>query len=292
MISKRPSVGILLAAYNGIEFIEELVDTILKQKYVVIDLFISVDPSSDGTYELALDLALKNKNIHVLPYKGSFGVASKNFYRLIKDVDFGYFDYIALADQDDIWMKDKIINAIDALKVNKAVGYSGNIISFWDDGRRKLINRPTIQKKFDYYFESPGPGCTFVIKNEIAIILKDFIVNNWTKINDVHSHDWLIYAFIRSKGQVWYIDNRKFLLYRQHQNNQEGVRYGLKGYLFRMRMVKNGWYFNEVKKIYGLVFNKDCFSLNRWFLLRNFYQLRRSKVDVFFLLFMLLIGAF
>ena len=292
MSLKTPTIAILLAAYNGIEFIEEQVDTILKQKYVIVDLFISVDLSSDGTYEWALDLSLKNKNVHVLPYGDVFGIASKNFYRLIKDVDFGYFDYIALADQDDIWMTDKIINAIDMLKLSKAVGYSGNTISFWDNGRRKKINRPTIQKKFDYYFEPPGPGCTFVIKKEIAIILKDFVINNWIKVNDVHSHDWFIYAFIRSKGQVWNIDNREFMLYRQHEKNQEGARHGLKAYLSRVRMIKNGWYVNEIKKIYGLVFNKDSFSLSRWFLIRNFYQLRRSNADTFFLLFMLLIGIF
>ena len=82
------------------------------------------------------------------------------------------------------------------------------------------------------------------------------------------------------------------MLYRQHEKNQEGARHGLKAYLSRVRMIKNGWYVNEIKKIYGLVFNKDSFSLSRWFLIRNFYQLRRSNADTFFLLFMLLIGIF
>jgi len=201
MITKKPSVAVLLAAYNGMEFIAEQVDTILNQKAVDINLFISVDFSNDETYEWALQLSVKNKNVQILPYGEVFGIASKNFYRLIKDVDFSFFDYIALSDQDDIWMTDKIINAIDALKVNKAVGYSCGIISFWDNGRKRKIYRSSIQKKFDYYFEPPGPGCTFVIKIEITMLLKDFVINNWTKINNVHSHDWIIYAFIRSKGQ-------------------------------------------------------------------------------------------
>ena len=79
---------------------------------------------------------------------------------------------------------------------------------------------------------------------------------------------------------------------KQHQKNQFGVRNGLKAYLYRMRNVKNGWYRDEIKKIYGLVFIEGCFNLNRWFLIRNFYQLRRGNMDVFFLLLMLLIGVF
>ena len=292
MSSKTPTIAILLAAYNGIDFIETQVNSIFKQKDVNFELFISVDYSSDETYGWVIDLSLKNKNVHILPYGEIYGRASRNFFKLIKDVDFSSFNYIALADQDDIWMTDKIINAIDAIKTNKAVGYSCSLISFWSDGRKKKVNRANTQKKFDYYFEPPGAGCTFVIKKEIAMILKEFVINNWTKINEINSHDWLIYAFVRSKDQKWHIDNREFLLYRQHQKNQEGVRYGLKAYLFRIRQVQNGWYMDEIKKIYNLVYNKDGFSLNRWFLLRNFYQLRRSKVDVFFLLFMLLVGLF
>ena len=251
MSLKTPTIAILLAAYNGIDFIEIQVDSILKQKDVNLELFISVDYSSDETYNWVIDLSHKNKNVHILPYGEVYGIASGNFFRLIKDVDFSFFDYIALADQDDIWDLDKIISAIDTLKVNKAVGYSCNIISFWSDGRQKKINRPSTQKKFDYYFEPPGAGCTFVIKKEIAMILKDFLINNWTKINDINSHDWLIYAFVRSIDQKWYIDNREFMFYRQHQNNQEGVRNGLKAYLFRIRQVQNGWYMDEIKKIYN-----------------------------------------
>ncbi len=292
MSSKGPTVAILLAAYNGIDFIEVQVDTILKQKNVILELFISVDYSDDETHDFLVNLALNNKNIHILPYGEVFGRASRNFFRLFKDVNFSRFDYIALADQDDIWADDKIINAIDCLKAQKAVGYSCGHISFWNNGRKKIINRPNTQKKFDYYFEPPGAGCTFVIKKEIAITFKEFLINNWTRVNELDSHDWFIYAFIRSKDQRWYIDNRKFMLYRQHEKNQEGVRYGLKAYFLRFIKIQNGWYLNEIKKIYALVDNNKGFSLNRWFLVRNFYQTRRGILHPSLLLLMILVGVF
>ena len=97
-----PSIAILLSAYNGAEWIEEQIDTILKQHDVSIQLFISVDLSTDNTYDLCKELEQKKTNITILEYGERFGGAAKNFFRLIRDVNILGFDYVALADQDDI----------------------------------------------------------------------------------------------------------------------------------------------------------------------------------------------
>ena len=55
MSSKTPTIAILLAAYNGIDFIETQVNSIFKQKDVNFELFISVDYSSDETYGWVID---------------------------------------------------------------------------------------------------------------------------------------------------------------------------------------------------------------------------------------------
>ena len=84
------------------------------------------------------------------------------------------------------------------------------------------------------------------------------------------------------------------MLYRQHESNQEGANLGFKAYLKRFKLIKNGWYRTEVRKISGLIRNDDsnAFNLDRWFLIKNFYQLRRNKRDAFLLLLMLLTGVF
>ena len=56
----NPSVAVLLAAHNGIKWIKEQVDTIFQQKDVDVDIYISVDVSSDGTYEWCKELDEKN----------------------------------------------------------------------------------------------------------------------------------------------------------------------------------------------------------------------------------------
>ena len=82
-MSNNPSVAVLLAAHNGIMWIKKQVDTIFQQKDVDVDLYVSVDVSSDDTYEWCKELVEKNSRVKVLPYGDFFGGAAKNFYRLI-----------------------------------------------------------------------------------------------------------------------------------------------------------------------------------------------------------------
>jgi glycosyltransferase involved in cell wall biosynthesis len=78
-----PRVAVLMAAYNGVEWIEEQVDTLLSQKNININIFISVDLSDDNTLDLCSRLEEGNNLIKVLPYGEYFGGPAKNFYILI-----------------------------------------------------------------------------------------------------------------------------------------------------------------------------------------------------------------
>ena len=292
-MSNSPSVAVLLAAYNGMEWIEEQVSSILSQKSISIEIFISVDLSNDKTHEWCQDLAGKNAHVKVLPYGEKFGGAAKNFFRLIRDVDFSCFDYVALSDQDDIWDSSKLHHAIRTIEQDSLDGYSSDVIAFWSNGREKLVKKSFPQKKFDYFFEAAGPGCTYVLKQQPTQKFKKFLIKNWENINCIESHDWLIYAFFRSRSMSWCIDSEPLMLYRQHESNQVGSNFGFLAYLKRIKMVKSGWYRSEVRKISEIVsINDDAFNLDIWFLIKNFYQLRRQNRDTFILLLMILLGFF
>lgn len=293
-MNKNSSVAVLLAAYNGINWIKEQVESILNQTDVDIDLFISVDLSNDGTYEWCKELTLNNKNVKLLKYGDRFGGAAKNFFRLIKDVDLNLYDYVSLADQDDIWIPNKLSNAIKLIKDKKLEGYSSDVIAFSLDGQKKLIKKSFPQKKFDYYFESAGPGCTFLFKQKSINKFKIFLLKNWSMVNQVKLHDWMIYAFFRSFSMPWYIDKIPSVYYRQHNSNEVGANNNLKAYLIRFLKIKDKWYRREVEKIVYLLKEneKEEIILDRKFLILNFYKLRRSSIDSFFLLLMNILRIF
>ena len=293
-MTSNPSVAVLLAAFNGIKWIEEQIKSIFNQKDVNIHIYISVDLSNDGTYEWCQELALKNGNINILPYGDHFGGAAKNFYRLIKEVDISSYDYISLADQDDIWFTDKISRAIKIINVRKLDGYSSNVIAFWQNGRKQLIKKSYPQNKLDYYFESAGPGCTFLFKQQSFKKFKNFLIKNWSLVNEVRLHDWMIYAFFRELSMVWYIDNIPSLYYRQHANNQIGANFNWRTSLSRIIKIKDKWARNEVQKIINLLkpYSNNKISLDYFFLIKNFNKLRRKFTDRVILLFIILIRLF
>src|SRR5690242_19787083 len=111
---KHPKVAVLLAAYNGMQWIEEQLASILGQSAVHITVYISIDPSTDGTEAWCAAYAAEHPEVLVLPTAGTFGGASRNFFRLIRDVDFEGYDFVAFADQDDVWHSNKLQRATQA----------------------------------------------------------------------------------------------------------------------------------------------------------------------------------
>ena len=132
-------IAVLLASYNGVKYIKEQVDSILNQKEVDVTIFVSDDLSTDKTIEYLQDIYKDFKNIVYLPSGSKFGGAGKNFFRLIRDVDFSSFDFISFVDQDDIWYEDKLIRAIKTIEDKQLDAYSSNILAFWEDSKEMII---------------------------------------------------------------------------------------------------------------------------------------------------------
>jgi len=251
MALNLPRVAVLLAAYNGARWIEEQIASILAQRGVEVVVYISVDPSTDGTFGLCQKLALKDDRIVVLPDVGErFGGAAKNFFRLIKDVDFRDFDYVSYADQDDIYLEGKYRAAHEKITVLDCAAYSSNVTAYWPDGRKLLVVKSQPQRKYDFLFEAGGPGCSYVLRVSDALEFKRFLIENWHAAYNVGLHDWLTYAWFRSLEKVWYIDETSYILYRQHGGNQIGANDGLAGIKSRLKLLKSGWYRDEISKRY------------------------------------------
>ena len=229
---------VLLAAYNGEQFISQQLQTVLNQTNKPYKILINIDQSDDKTESIVQDYAKKNPEIQILNINKRFGSAAENFINLIIDADLTDFDYIALADQDDIWKEDKLEKAIQKLEQGFD-SYSSNVQAFWEDGQKKIIKKNQPQKKFDHLFESAGPGCTFILTKELALKLQQFLKNG--RFNQLDNyHDWLIYAFARTHGFKWYIDSYPGVDYRQHSSNVFGANVGIKAFISRTNRVLAG----------------------------------------------------
>lgn len=255
MINKTSSltkVAVLVATYNGANYLSEQLDSILRQLNVEVSLFVSDDFSSDGTYEKLEKLAKSNPSIVLLPRVSRMGSAGKNFYRLVCDTDLSEFDYVAFADQDDIWNLDKVSNHIHLIKQHEAEAVSSNVLAFWPNGTQKLIVKSQPQQPYDFLFESAGPGCTFLMTPWLVNKVKHQLLNN-EAAKEVTVHDWLTYAVCRAYEKRWVIDVTPSMHYRQHQHNVIGANVGFRAILGRLKKINNGWYRHEVALIARVV---------------------------------------
>jgi rhamnosyltransferase len=250
---KHPKVAVLLAAYNGMQWIEEQLVSILSQHNVDVTVYISIDPSSDGTEAWCVSRAFKEDRVKVLAPAGAFGGAAQNFFRLIKDVDLDIYDFVAFADQDDIWYLDKLWRAIQIIEKRQVDACSSNVKAFWADGRTHVLNKAQPQVAWDFLFEAAGPGCTYVMNNRLIVSLKKSVVTNWQQIQTISLHDWYCYAFARSHGFHWYIDPLPSMDYRQHDRNQVGANTGINPLIARYKTIQDGWWFKQVQTIAHLI---------------------------------------
>lgn len=299
MINKKPKVMVLLAAYNGMKWLDEQVDSILTQRDVDVKLVVSIDKSIDGTEEYIRSLSEKDNRVVLLQTGSRFGGAGPNFYRLICEADLSGVDYVSFADQDDVWHQDKLITSVESILNEGVSAFSSNVMAFWSDGRKELIDKAQDQRKWDFWFESAGPGCTFVLDITLFRSLQNFCVKNIKEILSFDLHDWFIYAFARVNGYRWFISPESTMEYRQHSGNQVGTNNNIRAYLKRIELVKKGHFRNQVyilQHLLGLrksdpkVYKTGYFS--NLLLFFKVFQLRRRTRDRIFLAVFILFGLF
>nr|WP_295785559.1 glycosyltransferase [Rhodoferax sp.] len=278
-----PSVAVCLAAFNGMQYLRQQTESIFAQTDVDLTLFVSVDRSNDGTEEWFSTLQAENSQIVVLPYGEKFGGAARNFFRLLREVDFSQFEYIAFSDQDDIWQPEKLKRAVALLTEKGVDGYSSDVLAFWESGRFSYIKKSYPQQRWDYLFESAGPGCTFVLTRRLASEMQILLRDKLLQTLNVGLHDWFTYAFARANGYKWLIDDYASLQYRQHDNNQVGANTGLAAWMWRAEQVLNGWGLNQARLIAQLVgadedgFVKSWYRGGRWVMLSLAMQSSRCR---------------
>lgn len=282
-------IYILLAAYNGENYIEKQVNSITQQSMNFTKLIISIDKSNDNTSKIVKKYSNEYLSIKVLNSGVSYGPAASNFNNLLKNTDFKDVDYICLSDQDDVWKEDKLERAIQKLEQGFD-GYSSNVEAFWENGQKKLLEKNQPQQKFDYLFESAGPGCTFVMSKKIALSLQEFLQRGqFDNLNNYH--DWLIYAYARTNDFKWYIDSYPGVEYRQHASNVFGANVGIKAFISRMHRVLNGEGFDFAFRLMKVLNVQDPFiqsllPVSRINLLRLAFQFkhcrRRWRDQIFF----------
>jgi len=114
MVKKELLVSIALCSYNGEKYIGQQLDSILNQTYKNIEIVIVDDHSTDGTFDILRRYAVEHPQIKLFRNEANLGF-NKNFE---KAISLASGDYIAISDQDDIWLPEKIETLLNSIGDN------------------------------------------------------------------------------------------------------------------------------------------------------------------------------
>lgn len=107
-------ISILMPIYNGIEYINDSVSSILDQTYQDWELIIGINGHQPNSfvYQIAKDYESVDSRIRVFEFQEVTGKSST----LNKMIEFCNYDYVALLDVDDVWLPIKLERQVHLLK--------------------------------------------------------------------------------------------------------------------------------------------------------------------------------
>lgn len=298
--NKTNRVAIILAVYNGGLFLEEQLLSIAGQKHKNIHIFIRDDGSTDDSLHIIKNV-LDNNIYTILDNKNVMTKsAAGNFFTALMQIDLSKFDYISFADQDDVWLPNKVSTGISCMQASSSAGYSSNLVAF-DNAKNTawFMRKQGPDKNFDYLFQGASAGCTYMLNTNAAELVKLKITEQ--KFFDVEnkSHDWLIYAICRSHGLKWFHDANATILYRQHNNNVYSALASFHGLKIKINLVQSGWYRNHILWLFNFLLGtkdeKKIFIklsrlnfVDKFWLVTNCFSYRRSFKQAILLAIMIL----
>lgn len=211
-------VQVLLSSYNGEKYLAAQLESILAQDYEKISILIRDDGSTDRTLEIIQYYADKYANIAY--YVGKNLGVQQSFFQLMQHAD-KMADYYAFSDQDDVWLPEKIRQAVQLLeKQDQSLPLLYASKTTLVDAELKEIpirkKRVKIRPEFgNALVENVCTGCTEVFNRRLLELV--------TKQTPTYAimHDWWLYLCATAFGWVYY-DVNSYILYRQHGNNQVG----------------------------------------------------------------------
>lgn len=231
-------IAILLSSYNGEKFIVQQIESLLNMDIseAFLDIYIRDDGSKDRTVELIKNINTENNKVKIILKEGENLGVVKSFFSLLNECDYNY-DYVAFCDQDDIWLPNKIINALNILEGYNAIpAMQFTRLEVVDENLNYLFLTHEPSKKIELgnaIVENIATGCTVVINNCALRKLKEKKPNT----ENIVMHDWWVYLVISATGKVLF-NNNADIKYRQHSSNVEGMMSGLQKILNKFIKLK------------------------------------------------------
>mgnify|MGYP006280156079 CR=1 FL=1 len=211
----QSQISVAIATYNGAQFLDAQLASILQQSLPVSEVVVSDDCSTDGSREVVSAWVERDPRVVLIESSENVGFI-KNFERALRACR---GELVALSDQDDLWMPEKMRLLTDALGkadlavsdgiiVDQALNSTGRTIGERFGGGAEAT-------RLDALLLSPRfPGHTMLFTRELLQKALPF--------PEGIAHDWWLSLVAAAEGGIAY-SPELLVLHRQHGGNTLGT---------------------------------------------------------------------
>ena len=198
-------ISVCIATYNGARYIAEQLASILKQLSAEDEVVVSDDGSTDGTIDIVRSLNDRRIRIVDGPRHHS---PTLNFERALRNAK---GEYIFLADQDDVWLEDKVTRCVEELQTCNCVVSDARVTdSLLNTTSESLFQLMHVRRGrlSNLLWRNGYTGCCMAFKREVLSKALPFPT-------DIPMHDIWIGNVAAFCGRLHFINDR-LLLFRRH----------------------------------------------------------------------------
>jgi glycosyltransferase involved in cell wall biosynthesis len=229
MSFNAPPLEILLATYNGAQFLEAQLDSVLAQTHTRWALLARDDESTDGTRAILEQYAARHPDrVRVLPANGRRLGAMGNFSELLSA---STAEHVMFCDQDDVWLPEKI--EVTLARMQAAEAKQGAVRPVLVHTDLRVVDealRPIADSM--WRFQQTNPARLAMLPRAL---LQNFVTGCTAMVNrallaealpiprEARMHDWWLALVALAFGVVESVPTAT-ILYRQHGKNERGAK--------------------------------------------------------------------
>lgn len=214
-------LAILLAVYNGEDYVEELLQSLADQTYRYFTCYIHDDGSTDNSPAIEQEWAEKDSRFRIIQGPAS-GSSKNNFLWMMKQVE---ADYYMFADHDDVWLPEKIEKSMNLIQSDPSVKavftdmyVTDADLNIKSNSFIRDLGRDITRTAYtEIIIDNLAAGCTMLFDRQVrdaAIKLQH--------PDKIRVHDEWVITLAACLGQIKGIDE-PLVYYRQHGGNEVGA---------------------------------------------------------------------
>lgn len=195
----KPKISVVMPNYNGWEYIEEAIDSILNQSFTDFEFIIIDDWSSDNSWEIIEIFSEKDSRIVAIKNKENLKICKT----LNKGIKIARWEYIARMDSDDIAMPEWLMKVYSKIENNPWIGICwSNFFTInweWITTWKKKFPHTDSHCRDSIWFRNPFGHNTVIFRKDVVIEMW------WYDEKMVYAEDLDLWLRIGSKYRFYNI---------------------------------------------------------------------------------------